>query len=85
MPGGGFAQAGMDRQLTVVMPESCEAALPPQVRSALMEILAQDPRPAYQEDPERVYGVTFDGWNVRFCVDGGAVRVITAAKASETT
>ncbi len=40
------------------------------------EVLSLDPRPAYQNDPERIYGVLLDGCNVRFRIDGGTVEVI---------
>ena len=43
-------------------------------RAALLGVLAQDPRPAYVRDPDRVYGVAFGGFDVRFTVDK---RVLT--------
>ena len=42
---------------------------------AINEILAQDPRPAYQGDPERVYHLDYDGWSVDFIVNGATVCV----------
>ena len=42
---------------------------------ALKEILAEDPRPAYQENPERVYGMSFAGMEVRFRVVDGVAEV----------
>ena len=45
-------------------------------REALRGVLAQDPRPRYQEDPERVYGFGFAGREVRFTVSGGVVHVV---------
>ena len=43
---------------------------------ALREVLAQDPRPRYQEDPEKVYGMDFGGFQVRFRVEEGIVHVL---------
>ena len=42
--------------------------LPHNKQTALLKILAEDPRPAYIDDPEREYGITFAGFNIRFCV-----------------
>ena len=42
---------------------------------ALKEILSQDPRPAYQSDPERVYYLDYDGWEVDFCVESANVCI----------
>ena len=41
-------------------------------------VLACDPRPSYQKDPERVYGMVFAGWEVRFSVDGEILTVLSA-------
>lgn len=48
--------------------------------TAITGILAQDPRPRYQDDPARIYGVTYAGWNVRFTVTGGVARVVEVEK-----
>lgn len=45
--------------------------------AALAEILSQDPRPHYQDDPEREYGLLFEGRNVRFKVSGDTLTVIS--------
>lgn len=48
----------------------------------LKEILAQDPRPHYQKDADNVYGMFYDGRNIKFKVDGGVLTVISAEKYS---
>ena len=48
---------------------------PPDRREALRGVLAQDPRPRYQEDTDRVYGFGFAGLEVRFSVSGGVLAV----------
>ena len=47
--------------------------------SVLAEILSQDPRPAYHDDPERIYGLNYSGRNVRFKVDGDSLTVLTVS------
>ncbi len=42
----------------------------------LTEVLAEDPRPSYQSDPERIYGMLYDGQNVKFCVEGKLLTVV---------
>ena len=71
----GFVENAKERNLTVIFPEKLEEKIPPEQRSALRGVLAQDPRPSYQDDPARVYGVAFGGHNVRFTVDGGVLTV----------
>lgn len=48
---------------------------PKEKRKAIIGVLAQDPRPAYVRDPERIYGVAFGGFDVRFTVDAGVLTV----------
>ena len=60
----------------VDIPEDILIKVPKEKRSALIGILAQDPRPGYQSDPDRVYGVSYAGMNVRFRADNGLIRVI---------
>ena len=61
--------------LRVELPPALLARVPQQVRPALEGVLAQDPSPAYQDDPERVYGFGFAGLEVRFTVRAGVLRV----------
>lgn len=65
---GGFADPVRSYALKVDFPEPLLQRVPEGSREALLEILAQDPRPSYQNDPERRYGVPFAGWDVRFTV-----------------
>ena len=71
----GFAQDVRDYALAVHFPEALLARVPEDAQSALMEVLAQDPRPSYQRDPGRVYGVPFRGLDVRFTVAGDVLTV----------
>ena len=72
---GGFAPAPAGT-LEVRIPQGLLERVPPERREALRGVLAQDPRPRYQEDPERVYGFGFAGMEVRFSVADGVVRVV---------
>ena len=80
---GGFASAPAGETLAVeCLPELWEK-VPPQRREALRAVLALDPRPRYQEDPERVYGFGFAGLEVRFSVEGGVLRVREILEGTE--
>lgn len=73
---GGFAQEHREDALAVeVAPEMLEH-MPPEKREALLGILSKDPRPSYQEDPMRIYGLDFAGKTVRFRVVGDQLKVL---------
>lgn len=72
---GGFASEP-DRTLEVAFPEAYLRQIPEKKRSALLQVLAQDPRPSYRADGERVYGLYFAGFNVRFRVENAVVTVV---------
>ena len=72
---GGFSGQFKDYRLKVECARELLVCFPPDKREALLGVLAQDPRPAYQNDPERVYGVNFAGLNVQFKVDGDRLTV----------
>ena len=73
---GGFASAPKEATLTVTLPPALEERVPEAKRAALRGVLAQDPRPSYQDDPERVYGMGFAGLDVRFRVEGDRLTVV---------
>ena len=73
---GGFAAVPAGATLEVEIPEALLEKLPANRREALRGVLAQDPRPHYQNDPERVYGFHFAGREVRFSVDGTQLKVV---------
>ena len=72
---GGFAARPKEADLTVECPPALLDRVPADKRSALLAVLAQDPRPQYQDDPERVYGMAFAGLEVRFQVAGERLTV----------
>ena len=78
---GGFAP-GADRLLEVEFPERWLSLLPEDRRQAAAGVLAQDPRPSYHHDPERVYGMAFAGLEVRFQVEGDRLKVVSVERES---
>ena len=62
--------------LEVDFPPALEARIPAEKRQALRGVLENDPRPRYQSDPERLYGLRFGAQNVRFTVDGERLTVV---------
>lgn len=72
---GGFASAPAAPSLTVEIPPRLLEQVPPERRQALEGVLALDPRPRYQEDPDRIYGLSFAGLEVRFSVTGSHLTV----------
>lgn len=71
----GFAGTVPDRTVQVNDPDNLLAKVADDKRDALLRVLASDPRPTYQHDPERVYGFGFAGYEIRFRVDGQTLTV----------
>ena len=72
---GGFASVSAEAGLEVDCPRELLEAVPEDKRAGLLAVLAQDPRPRYQDDPERVYGMSFAGLEVKFRVAGDRLTV----------
>ena len=76
----GFAENTKDYHLPVIWEIGVAEALPEKDRLAIQEILTHDPRPAYQHDPDRIYKMDFDGYQLQFVVQNNLLRVIKAKK-----
>ena len=76
---GGFTNDTSGYTLAVTFPEQLLEQVPESHREALRGVLAHDPRPSYQHDPERVYGMEFAGMEIRFRVDGEQLIVCSVA------
>ncbi len=74
---GGFTETLSERQLEVDFPEELLKKVPEEKRNALIKVLACDPRPSYQNDRERVYGLPFGGVEVKFRVNGKVLTVVS--------
>ena len=78
---GGFTDGIRYERLDVDFPEALLGDIPPDKRQALIEVLAQDPRPGYRHgEASRRYGVAFAGYDVRFTVEGNALTVVEVVK-----
>ncbi len=73
---GGFTDTAEDFLLQVEFPPHLLALFPEDKRAAAVGILSHDPRPSYQRTPDRIYGLTFAGLNIRFTVDGHTLTVL---------
>ena len=71
----GFTDQVEKRRLPVDFPEEFLRKVKPEKREALIQVLEGDPRPAYQKDPERIYGMPFAGMDVHFRVQGEVLHV----------
>ena len=76
----GFAGEVKEHSLDVEFPENLLQCLPMDKRTAAIEVLGQDPRPQYQDDPTRKYGVSFAGFDVHFFVNGKILTVCEVEK-----
>ena len=79
----GFAPAAPEAELDVAVPGEVAALFGNNDLAALKELLALDPRPAWHDDPLRVYGFPFAGYDVRFRVDGDKLTVTGAEKLQQ--
>ena len=72
---GGFTTKVDMKPLTVDFPAELLAKVPQEKRDALIGVLEQDPRPRYQKDPGRIYGLSFAGLEVKFSVEAQTLTV----------
>ena len=78
---GGFTDRVARRTLGIDDPMDLLERLPPADRNALRQVLACDPRPSYQTDPLRVYGMAYGAWEVRFRVEDETLHLLELAEA----
>ena len=76
----GFAGERYGKALDVIIPETVKAALPDDVLNQLYGVLSEDPRPRYHDDPDRIYGFIFCGYEIKFQVRGNNLSVISVFK-----
>ena len=77
---GGFTDTAGEFLLKVEFPPELLSMVPEDRREALKAVLSHDPRPSYQRKPERVYGMEFAGWNIRFRVAEDVLTVVEVEK-----
>lgn len=73
---GGFTNNVANSRLEVMIPSEWLQMISPSKQQALREVLANDPRPSYQDDSNRIYGLAFAGLNVRFTVSDKVLTVV---------
>lgn len=71
----GYTRETKLHELQVHFPEELLCRYPEEKREAILGVLSQDPRPTYFQDPDRIYGVPFAGYDVKFRVDGDVLTV----------
>lgn len=72
----GFVDQSEWQELQVEIPESVSSRFTQEELASLKHLLALDPRPRYQDDPQRIYGMTFGAFDIRFQVEGRVLRVV---------
>ena len=73
---GGFTDRAKDFILNVDFPQALLKQVSEDKRQALIGVLSHDPRPSYQNDPERIYGLSFGGYDVKFQVREDLLTVL---------
>lgn len=81
---GGFADQLKDYTLEVEFPDKWFGLIPENLREALLCVLAQDPRPSYQNDPKRIYGLEFGEFDIRFMVQDTTLSVCEVVRLLDT-
>ena len=72
----GFVDERRWQELAVAFPLHLQALIKPESLEALTRVLALDPRPQYQDNPEKIYGMPFEGYDIRFTVADGTLTVV---------
>ena len=80
----GFQEDTAGYRLQVTDPRGLLSRVDSRLRQGLIEVLAQDPRPAYHDDPDRIYGIPFAGMDIRFRVEG-QVLIVEEAEISPSS
>ena len=77
---GGFTDKAKDFLLEVDFPAELLELIPNDKQTAMMDVLSHDPRPSYQQDSDRIYGLSFAGFDIRFTVKDQTLYVKEVAK-----
>ena len=77
---GGFTDQVRDFILQVQFPQHLLDKIPQDKQAAAIGVLSHDPRPSYQKQADRIYGLSFAGFDIRFQVSGGTLTVLEVSK-----
>ncbi len=80
----GFAGPVCSEKREVIFPPDLQKGLPPALVAEIAALLAQDPRPSYQEDETRIYGMPYAGYDVRFRLSGEAIEITEIVDIKKT-
>lgn len=81
---GGFTSETKEYRVSVEISEELLLKIPKEKREAVLAVLKEDPRPGYQNDPERVYGMPFGNQDIRFRVKNGILTVCEVKEFKRT-
>ncbi len=77
---GGYADGVAEKRLTVRFSNELKGEFPEEKLQGLIDCLAEDPRPSYQDEPQRVYGMSFGGYEIKFRVERDVLTVVAVEK-----
>lgn len=77
---GGYAEENKDYRLTVNFQNELLNIIPKNKQQTVFDLLADDPRPSYQHDSNRIYGFDFAGYNIKFKVNENILTVTSVTK-----
>ncbi len=81
---GGFSDDHLSDHLEVDFPDALKSRISPDLLGDLISILSSDPRPSYQDDPDREYGLRFDAYEVKFKVNDRILSVFQVEKIEKS-
>lgn len=73
----GYAESNQDYHLDVVFSEELQSLIPQKYREIIVKCIAEDPRPSYQDEPDRIYGMRYAEYDVKFTVCNGVAKVVS--------
>ncbi|MGN0394313.1 MAG: tRNA (N6-threonylcarbamoyladenosine(37)-N6)-methyltransferase TrmO [Coprococcus sp.] len=73
---GGWTEHTHINKLHIDCPDELLSLIPDDKRQAVLDMLAADPRPGYQDDPDRRYGIAYSGYDIRFKISGDVLQVV---------
>ena len=76
----GYTKRTKEHKLSVIFEDGTNDILPKEIFMAVKGILENDPRPGYDNDPEKIYGIDYSGYDIGFRADGENVYVIRVKK-----
>ena len=73
----GYAEDNRNYHLEVNFPKHLENIIPEEFKEIILKCIAEDPRPSYQDEPDRIYGMRYDEYDVKFTVSNGVANIVS--------